>query len=155
MTIETPVNGDTEMRILLAEDEEVTAAVLCGKLTSMGHDVTVATDGLSAWRLLQKEHFPLVITDWMMPGLDGPTLCRRIRAVGDSPYTYIILVSVRDRRTDRMKGLQAGADDFLVKPFEVEDLAVRLEIARMHLLGPGAAGATGTPTGRSRPPPTI
>jgi PleD family two-component response regulator len=102
------------MRILLAEDEEMTAAVLSGSLTSMGHQVTVATDGLSAWQMLQNEHFPLVISDWMMPGLDGPTLCRRIRAVGDSPYTYIILLSVRDRHVDRREGLRAGADDFLV-----------------------------------------
>jgi diguanylate cyclase (GGDEF)-like protein len=123
----------SEMRILLAEDEEVSAAVLCGKLTSMGHDVTIATDGLIAWRLLQKEHFPVVISDWMMPGLDGPSLCRRIRAAGDSPYTYIILVSVRDRYADRMEGLRAGADDFLTKPFEAEELAVRLEIARRIL----------------------
>jgi two-component system cell cycle response regulator len=118
------------MRLLMVEDEEVTAAVMGAALTSMGHQVTVATDGLSAWKILQTEHFPVVLSDWMMPGLDGPTLCRRIRALGDSPYTYIILLSVRDRRADRMEGLRAGADDFLVKPFEADELAVRLEIAR-------------------------
>jgi diguanylate cyclase (GGDEF)-like protein len=120
----------SKMRILVVEDEEVTAAVMYATLTSMGHQVTVATDGLGAWRMLQKEHFPVVLSDWMMPGLDGPTLCRRIRAVGDSPYTYIIMLSVRDRRADRMEGLRAGADDFLVKPFEADELTVRLEIAR-------------------------
>ena len=118
------------MRIFLVEDEEITAAVMCETLTSMGHQVTVATDGLDAWRRLQREHFPLILSDWMMPGLDGPTLCRRIRAQGDSPYTYIIMLSVRDRRADRMDGLRAGADDFLVKPVDVEELAIRLEIAR-------------------------
>jgi two-component system cell cycle response regulator len=121
------------MRILLAEDEEVTAAVLCGTLTSMGHRVTVATDGLVAWKLLQEEHFPVVLSDWMMPDLDGPTLCRRIRAAGNSPYTYFILISVRDRHADRMEGLRAGADDFIVKPCEAEELEVRLEIARRIL----------------------
>ena len=121
------------MRILLAEDDEVTAAALRGILASLGHQVTVARDGTSAWQVLQAEHIPVVLSDWMMPGLDGPSLCRRIRGLGDSPYTYIILNSVRDRRLDRMEGLRAGADDFLVKPFDAEELAVRLEIARRIL----------------------
>jgi two-component system cell cycle response regulator len=123
----------SQMRILVVEDEEVTAAVVCGTLTSMGHQVTLATDGLGAWEILQREHFSIVLSDWMMPGLDGLALCRRIRAVVDASYTYIILNSVRDRRADRMEGLRAGADDFLVKPFEAEELSVRLEIARRIL----------------------
>jgi diguanylate cyclase (GGDEF)-like protein len=127
------VDLGSKMRILMVEDEEVTAALLCGTLTAMGHQVTVATDGLDAWQLLQKEHFPVVLSDWMMPGLDGLTLCRRIRDRGDSSYTYIIMVSARDRRADRMEGLRAGADDFLVKPYEAEELAVRLEVARRIL----------------------
>ena len=121
------------MRILLVEDEEVTAAALRGIVASLGHQVTVVADGTSAWRLLQEEHIPVVLSDWMMPGLDGPSLCRHIRGLGDSPYTYIILLSVRDRRADRMEGLRAGADDFLVKPVEAEELSVRLEIARRIL----------------------
>ena len=121
------------MRILLVEDEEVTAAALRGIVASLGHQVTVAADGTSAWRLLQEGHIPVVLSDWMMPGLDGLSLCRHIRGLGDSPYTYIILLSVRDRRADRMEGLRAGADDFLVKPVEAEELAVRLEIARRIL----------------------
>jgi diguanylate cyclase (GGDEF)-like protein len=127
------VDLGSKMRILMVEDEEVTAAMLCGTLTAMGHQVTVATDGLAAWKLLQKEHFPVILSDWMMPGLDGPTLCRRIRAQGDSRYTYIIMVSARDQRTDRMEGLRAGADDFLIKPYEAEELAVRLEVANRIL----------------------
>jgi diguanylate cyclase (GGDEF)-like protein len=121
------------MRILIAEDEEATAAALRGALGALGHEVAVAADGVQAWRMLQEERIPLVISDWMMPGLDGPALCRRIRAAGDSPYTYIILLTVRHRREDRMEGLRAGADDFLVKPFDVPELAVRLEIARRIL----------------------
>lgn len=121
------------MRILLVEDEEETAAALRGILTAMGHDVTVATDGLSAWQHLQEEPIPVVLTDWRISGLDGPSLCHRIRDVGVGPYTYIILLSVYDRRADRMAALRAGADDFLVKPIDVEDLAVRLEIARRIL----------------------
>jgi two-component system chemotaxis response regulator CheY len=122
------------MRILLVEDEEITAVVMSKTLTSMGHQVTVATDGLDAWRRLQDEHFPLILSDWMMPGLDGPTLCRRIRERGSSSYTYIIMLSARTRRADRMEGLRAGADDFLVKPVDAEELAVRLEIARRIIM---------------------
>jgi two-component system chemotaxis response regulator CheY len=121
------------MRILLAEDAEVTAASLGGILASLGHRVTFAADGLSAWRILREERIPVVLCDWMMPGLDGPSLCRRIRGLAESSYTYIILLTVRDRRADRMEGLRAGADDFLVKLFDAEELAVRLEIARRIL----------------------
>ena len=121
------------MRILLAEDEKVSAAALSGTLTSLGHQVTVATDGLAAWQMIQEDYFPVILSDWMMPGLDGPTLCRRVRAIGDSPYTYIIMITARNRRSDRMEGLRAGADDFLVKPFDAEELAARLEIARRLL----------------------
>jgi two-component system cell cycle response regulator len=117
------------MRVLLVEDEELTAAVLLGSLTSMGHQVTVAADGLSAWQILQDEHFPLLLSDWMMPGMDGPALCRRIRAVNNAPYTYIILLSALDRHEDQMEGLRAGADDFIVKPAAADELALRLDIA--------------------------
>ena len=121
------------MRILLAEDEEMTAAALRGRLAGMGHDVAVATNGLHAWQMLQESHVPLVISDWMMPGLDGLSLCRHIRARGELPYTYFILLTARDGRADRMEGLLAGADDFLVKPIDTEELAVRLTIARRIL----------------------
>lgn len=121
------------MRILVVEDEEVTAAVLRGTLASLGHEVAVATDGLMAWRMLQEGHIPLVLSDWMMPGLDGLSLCRRIRTAGDSPYIYTILLTVRDGRPDRMEGLRAGADDFLIKPLDAEELAVRVEIAQRIL----------------------
>jgi two-component system chemotaxis response regulator CheY len=121
------------LRILLAEDEVVTAAALRGTLTALGHEVTVAPDGLLAWQVVQDQPISVVISDWMMPGLDGPSLCRRIRGMGDSPYIYFILISVRDRQADRMEGLRAGADDFLSKPFDSAELAVRLEIARRIL----------------------
>jgi diguanylate cyclase (GGDEF)-like protein len=121
------------MRILLVEDEEVTAAVLRATLIALGHQVTIAIDGLSAWQMFQAEHFPVVLSDWMMPGMDGLALCRHIRDAGGSLYTYIILFSARDRRADRMEGLRAGADDFLVKPLDADELSVRLEIARRIL----------------------
>jgi two-component system chemotaxis response regulator CheY len=119
------------MKILVAEDEGMTAALLRGMLTALGHKVTLASDGLDAWQMLQGESWPLVLSDWLMPGLDGLSLCRQIRQRGDSSsYTYIILTTVRGGRADRMEGLKAGADDFLVKPIDREELAVRLEIAR-------------------------
>jgi diguanylate cyclase (GGDEF)-like protein len=121
------------MKILVAEDEEATAALLRGMLRAMGHEVTVATDGLQAWKMQQADPSPLVVSDWMMPGLNGPSLCRYIRESGDSRYTYVILTTVRGSRADRMEGLRAGADDFLVKPVDPEELAIRLEIARRLL----------------------
>jgi two-component system chemotaxis response regulator CheY len=130
--LDIPENGKP-MRILVAEDEEMTAAALRGRLAGMGHDVAVATNGLDAWQMLQAEHIPLVLSDWMMPGLDGPSLCRRVRARGELPYTYFILLTARKERSDRMEGLRAGADDFLVKPVDAEELAVRLTIARRIL----------------------
>jgi diguanylate cyclase (GGDEF)-like protein len=121
------------MRVLIAEDEEVTAARLRGCLVAMGHDVVVATDGLQAWELIQKDHMPLVISDWSMPHLDGPSLCRRIRGQVDSLYTYVMLLTAKAGQADRMDGLRAGADDFLIKPVHPDELAVRLEIARRIL----------------------
>jgi len=95
----------------------------------MGHDVTIVPDGEQAWRIVQQGNAPLLISDWMMPYLDGPELCRRIRSAGGDRYTYIILLTARDGRVDRLKGLRAGADDFLTKPLDPDELALRLEIA--------------------------
>ncbi len=95
----------------------------------MGHEVTVASDGEQAWQIIQQGDAPLLISDWMMPNLDGPDLCRRIRLAGGNRYTYIILLTSRDRREERLYGLRAGADDFLTKPPDPDELSVRLEIA--------------------------
>ncbi len=121
------------MRVLIADDEETLLLVLSRQLESMGHEVSVASDGLEAWRLLRAGRFPLVISDWMMPGIDGPSLCRRIRGAEDDFYTYVILLTSRVGSGDRMEALKAGADDFLQKPIDPEELAVRLEIARRIL----------------------
>jgi diguanylate cyclase (GGDEF)-like protein len=121
------------MRILLAEDEKVTAAVLGATLTSWGHDVTVADDGPAAWRLIRQEHFPVVLSDWMMPGLDGLELCRRVRGLAGRPYTYFVMFTGRAGFEDRLEALAAGADDFLGKPFDPRELVARLEIARRLL----------------------
>ena len=117
------------MKILIAEDQPPAALFLRRSLERMGHEVTVAIDGGQAWHLVQSGNAPLLISDWMMPVLDGLELCRRIRATDLGHYTYVILLTSRDRHEDKLKGLRAGADDFLVKPPDPNELAVRLEIA--------------------------
>jgi diguanylate cyclase (GGDEF)-like protein len=99
----------------------------------MGHEAAVAPDGEQAWRIIQTGNAPLLISDWMMPLMDGPELCRRIRAASGDRYTYIILLTSRDRKEDRLEGLRAGADDFLTKPPDPDELTVRLEIAERIL----------------------
>jgi two-component system chemotaxis response regulator CheY len=117
------------MKVLIAEDQPPAALYLRRTLERMGHEATVAPDGEQAWQILQDGNSSILISDWMMPRIDGPDLCRRIRAVGDGRYIYIILLTSRDRREDRLEGLRAGADDFLIKPPDPDELAVRLEIA--------------------------
>src|SRR5271170_7704303 len=99
----------------------------------MGHETAIAPDGEQAWTMVRSGEAPLLISDWMMPLLDGPELCRRIRAAEGIQYTYIILLTSRDQREDRLKGLRAGADDFLTKPPDSDELAIRLEIAERIL----------------------
>lgn len=117
------------MHILVVEDESVQARVLRTVLEKHGHTVTVAPDGDRAWKMLGERHFPLVVSDWLMPGLDGPALCRRIRAREGASYTYVLLLTSKTTRDDRLEGLRAGADDFLAKPVDIGELAARLEIA--------------------------
>ncbi len=105
------------------------AVVLRTILESLGHEVTIATTGTEAWDFVRTGEWRLVITDWIMPGMDGLELCRRIRAREGRPYTYIVMLTCMDSRSDRIKGLTAGADDFLTKPVDPEELAVRLQIA--------------------------
>jgi len=121
------------MRTLIVEDSSGAALILRRTLEKIGYEVTVATDGMEAWELLQRETFPLVISDWMMPRMDGRALCRRIRAREGVPYTYVILLTSRSNREDRLEGLGSGADDFLAKPMGHGELFARLEIARRIL----------------------
>jgi diguanylate cyclase (GGDEF)-like protein len=121
------------MKILVAEDQAPSALFIRRMLERLGHDVSIAIDGEHAWRMAREERFPVIISDWMMPGLDGPELCRRIRAREGQPYTYLILLTCKHSQDDRLVGLRAGADDFLVKPPDTEELKIRLEIARRIL----------------------
>lgn len=121
------------MKILIAEDESGAALILRRTLEKHGHSVTVTTNGAQAWEILQKESFPVVISDWMMPQIDGPALCRLIRQRQDSLYVYLILLTSRTERADRVEGLNSGADDFLSKPLEAGELMARLAIAERIL----------------------
>jgi diguanylate cyclase (GGDEF)-like protein len=121
------------MKILIAEDQAPSALHLRRTLERLGHQPIVAPDGEDAWRIVQSRLAPLLISDWMMPLVDGPELCRRIRSAALEQYTYIILLTSRDRKEDRLEGLRAGADDFLTKPPDPDELTVRLEIAERIL----------------------
>lgn len=118
------------MRILVVEDSPTAALALRRRLEEMGQKVTMAKNGREAWEHLQTQHEWVVITDWMMPEMDGPELCRHIRAQKNALYTYVIIMTVKDLRKDRFEGLKAGADDFLTKPPDVIELATALETAR-------------------------
>ncbi len=114
------------MNVLIAEDDPVSRRILQGHLEKWGHEVTAAVDGGAAWRLFQQGTYPLVVSDWVMPEVDGPELVRRIRALDRPGYVYIILLTARSEKQDVVRGMEAGADDFVTKPFDREELRVRL-----------------------------
>lgn len=115
------------MRILIADDDRISRRILRASLSA--YDVREACDGEEAWRMLQEEFAPLLITDWQMPYLDGPVLIQRIRNADFPSYIYCILLTVRDTQMDRIRGIDAGADDYLVKPLNTVELNARLSIA--------------------------
>jgi diguanylate cyclase (GGDEF)-like protein len=117
------------MRILVVDDQKSFGLDLSETLARLGHEPKVITSSIAALELIIREDWRLVITEWMMPEMDGPELCRKIRAAGRYPYTYIIMVTPRTDRLDRLQGLAAGADDFLTRPVDLDELAVRLAIA--------------------------
>jgi len=121
------------MKVLVAEDDELLRQMLRGGLARAGYQLVTAPDGLAAWDMLQRDHVRMLILDWMMPGLDGPGLIRRIRAAGWPGYTYIILVTARTDSKDVVEGLNAGADDYLTKPFREEELLARMGVGRRIL----------------------
>jgi DNA-binding response OmpR family regulator len=98
-------------------------------LTQWGYDVIVASDGEEAWRLLQDEEGPrLAILDWLMPGLDGIEVCRRIRSRNDFDYTYILILTAKTASEDLLTAMEAGADDYVTKPFKSPELKARLRV---------------------------
>jgi sigma-B regulation protein RsbU (phosphoserine phosphatase) len=114
------------MKVLVAEDDPIAAEVLRMHLESWGHEVVMTENGAEAWRRFERDHVALVISDWMMPELDGLELVRRIRLCDRGSYAYVILLTARSRKEDIVRGMEAGADDFLGKPFDRDELRVRL-----------------------------
>ncbi|HEX2825544.1 MAG TPA: diguanylate cyclase [Burkholderiales bacterium] len=115
------------MKVLIAEDEEVGLFMLESALTKAGYEVVAARDGREAWEILQRHDTPqLAIIDWMMPGMDGIELCRRVREARTGPYIYILMLTGKARKEDIVAGMQAGADDYIPKPFDADELRVRV-----------------------------
>lgn len=114
------------MRILIVDDDADMRRLLLRTLERWGYDAVPAADGLEAWERLQHEPISFVITDWIMPKLDGLGLCRRIREARFARYIYIILLTAKNSKDELIKGMEAGADDFLIKPFNAGELKVRI-----------------------------
>lgn len=116
------------MNILLVEDDQVTLRLLKTKTEQWGYNVQTAPNGLEALDIIQREDIDIVVSDWLMPVMDGLELCRQIRANESSHYIYLIIISAQDTRRDIVQALSGGIDDFIVKPINIEELKVRIEI---------------------------
>jgi len=120
--------------VLIAEDDPIFRRILQSWLQSWNYRVSAVDNGLDAWNALQKEDAPqMVILDWMMPGMDGIELCHRIRRRGQSSYRYVLLLTAKDDKQDVVAGLEAGADDYLTKPFDVDELRARVRAGKRIL----------------------
>lgn len=120
------------MNILVAEDDLTSRVILENVLAKWGYNVASAGDGDQAWQMLQEPGAPtLVLLDWMMPGMDGVEICRELRAIEDpgQPF-YIIFLTGRDSKKDIVAGLEAGANDYVTKPFDNDELRARLAVGR-------------------------
>jgi two-component system, cell cycle response regulator len=115
--------------VLIAEDDAICRKILQTWLRNWGYRVIVADDGAKAWDILQQENAPeLLILDWVMPEIDGTELCRRVRERQQVSYQYILLVTANDDKQDVVRGLEAGADDYLTKPFDANELRARMRV---------------------------
>ncbi|MBI3243405.1 MAG: diguanylate cyclase [Chloroflexi bacterium] len=121
------------MKILIVDDEPWLRWILRTQLARLNHEVIEAEDGQAAWEMWQREAFPMVITDWMMPNMDGVGLIRRIRAASTPSYTYIVMLTVRTDKSDVVTGLEDGADDYLTKPFDAGELQARVAVGERIL----------------------
>jgi DNA-binding response OmpR family regulator len=119
------------VQVLIAEDDPISRKLLEVNLVQAGYDIVAVADGGRAWEELNAEGAPkLAILDWMMPVMDGVEICRRVRADKSTGYTYLILLTAKSRAEDRAEGFQAGADDYLTKPFEVQELRARVMVGQ-------------------------
>jgi CheY-like chemotaxis protein len=116
-------------KVLIADDDAISLRVLEATLRQWGHEVVATRDGQAAWDVLQGDDAPkLAILDWMMPGLEGPDVCRRVRALARPVPTYLILLTAKGKSGDVVAGLESGADDYVTKPFDRAELRSRLGV---------------------------
>ena len=121
------------MKILIAEDDKISRLLLDTTLKKLGHDVIATENGRDAWGVFQQEHIPVIISDWMMPDIDGVGLCKMIRAENRTKYTYFIMLTALEGKGSYLVGMDAGADDFITKPFDKDQLTARLRVAERIL----------------------
>jgi sigma-B regulation protein RsbU (phosphoserine phosphatase) len=121
------------MNVLVVEDDAVSRRILQRNLARQGHGVVQACNGIEAWAVLQRETVRIVVSDWMMPQMDGLELCRRVRARLDVNYTYFIMLTARLGNENHREAMDAGVDDFLTKPLDPEELEIRLSVAERIL----------------------
>jgi DNA-binding response OmpR family regulator len=122
------------MRVLIAEDEKVARKVLESTLTDLGYEVSSVEDGAQAWDVLKADDPPkMAILDWMMPSLEGIEVCRRVRELERGSYIYIILLTSKTQKQDEEAGFEAGVDDYLVKPIDLQELQTRLAVGERIL----------------------
>ena len=121
------------MKVLIAEDEEVSRRILQVRLGKLGYEVMAEGDGESAWHAYLVHQPRIIITDWMMPEVDGLELCRRIRSSHREKYAYLILLTALSGKRNFLDGMEAGADDFMTKPVDMEELTARLRVAERIL----------------------
>jgi phosphoserine phosphatase RsbU/P len=117
------------VKVLIAEDDMVSRRLLEATLVKWGYEVVVTCDGTAAWDVLQSADAPpLAILDWMMPGMDGTEVCRKVRRTPSPTPPYLMLLTAKGRREDIVKGLRSGADDYVTKPFDREELRARVQV---------------------------
>ncbi len=119
------------MKILIAEDDLMSQVMLKAMTDRAGYESIVTGDGLGAYEILRRPDAPkIAILDWMMPGMDGVEVCRKVRELKSNEPAYLILLTSRDDKKDIIYGLKAGANDYIVKPYDVEELQVRIGVGR-------------------------
>ena len=125
---------ERDMKVLIADDDPVSLCLLKTMLTKWGYEIVVACDGNQAWKILQEGGGPpLAILDWMMPGMEGIEICQKVRQLKCSVPPYLILLTAKKEKEDVVAGLDAGADDYVTKPFDPSELEARMRVAERIL----------------------
>lgn len=119
------------MKVLIADDDAISRTLLRSSLSRWGYEVVLAENGAQAWDILAgPDPPPIAVLDWIMPPMSGPEVCRRVRETLREPYTYILLLTSKNSKGETVEGLEAGADDYIVKPFDQQELQVRLRAGK-------------------------